>query len=382
MSPSPAERPAEVWFIGRLDVEWYIPTPTKTGAVNRIEVDRIWVDGLEVSAGTSGAPLLAKSGIVGMITHDTPGEISYATPIDVIQRLFKDWGYPWQLTPLRRIPVRELPKILTAKDGKEMLLVPEGEFEMGSTPKEADDAYQLGRQYYSAAQKSMFEVELPRHQVWLEAFYMDRYEVTVGEYTAFLRATGRQGLPDDVATYVAMYASGAQYPVVGVSWDEAEAYCRWAGKQLPTEAQWEKAARGTDGRQYPWGNAPIDGRHANYCDSQCIGEEWRDTHQNDGYQYTAPVGSYSSGQSPYGIEDLAGNALEWVQDWYTDDYYRRSPNRNPVNNTPTGLRVLRGGGWRYPPPVLRTTFRFKSEPDVRGPARGFRCVVRAAAFRP
>ena len=227
-----------------------------------------------------------------------------------------------------------------------MVLVPEGWFEMGSNDAEDD--------------------EKPVHRIWLDTFYMDKYEVTVGEYTAFLRAPGRQGLPD----YVATYAPGRQYPVVGVSWDDAEAYCRWAGKQLPTEAQWEKAARGTDRRQYPWGNEAVDGKRANY------------NGKADGYEYTAPVGSFPSGKSPYGIEDLAGNVWEWVQDWYAADYYRRSPERNPVNDAPAEYRVLRGGGWLDPPALVRAANRNRNAPVNRYRGVGFRCVGRGAALRP
>jgi formylglycine-generating enzyme required for sulfatase activity len=232
--------------------------------------------------------------------------------------------------------------------------------------------------------------------VWLEAFYIDATEVTNREYRQFMDAGGYtqqrywsteawQFLQKEKITVPGFWTdtrvSPPDHPVVGVSWYEAEAYCRWAGKQLPTEAQWEKAARGTDRRQYPWGNAPVDGKHANYCDTQCE-SKWKDTRENDGYQYTAPVGSYPSGRSPYGVDDLAGNVWEWVQDWYAADYYRRSPERNPVNDTPAEWRVMRGGGWLNDPARVRAALRSRFAPASRLYNIGFRCVVRGAALRP
>jgi formylglycine-generating enzyme required for sulfatase activity len=212
--------------------------------------------------------------------------------------------------------------------------------------------------------------------VWLDAFYMDTYEVTMQEYQAFRQATGHQALPAEVSTY----APGEKHPVVGVSWDDAAAYFRWAEKQLPSEAQWEKAARGTDGRTYPWGNEPVTGRRANFCDTQCK-YEWQDKHHDDGFRYTAPVGTFAAGTSPYGIHDLAGNVWESVRDWYDARYYRQSPERTPVNTMAAEFRVLRGGGWFDAAANVRAASRGGSAPGGHDINFGFRCVVEVSGPR-
>jgi formylglycine-generating enzyme required for sulfatase activity len=370
------------------EIRW----PITEGTVNGKQSGKIYFSGNAVHPGNSGGPLLNDQGTpVAMILTKEGDVFGTALTWDVIQPLIEGW-MPGPSTP---VPPRPTPPTISpppptalrvpattrrGKDGKDMLLVPEGWFIMGSTEAEIQAAYELGKKYDAHTSASWFADEKPQHRVWVDAFYMDKYEVTLGEYKAFLRATGYKGLPEAVARY----APKDTHPVVLVSWDDAEAYCRWAGKQLPTEAQWEKAARGSDGLRYPWGNEAVDGKRANYCDTRCD-YPWKDKSQEDGYQYTAPVGSYPLGKSPYGIEDLAGNVWEWVQDWYDAEYYRKSPERNPVN-TKRGIdRVRRGGGWRDNPVNVRAANRFGYAPDDRRPypgGTGFRCVVVDALSRP
>jgi formylglycine-generating enzyme required for sulfatase activity len=222
-----------------------------------------------------------------------------------------------------------------------MVYVPAGEFVMGGDFGEFD--------------------EEPRHKVWLDAFYIDKNEVTNEEYRRCVRARRcRRSLADGDRRY-----NGPRQPVVSISWHDARAYCAFAGgKRLPTEAEWEKAARGTDERRYPWGNE---------LRRECV--NLRDA--EDGFRHTAPVGSFPCGASPYGALDMAGNAWEWCEDWWDGGYYRVSPARNPKGppRSPRGRRCMRGGTWKYEVGFfVTTTNRSHTFPTKRTPWVGFRCA--------
>ena len=231
------------------------------------------------------------------------------------------------------------PAMATAPD--DMVLVPGGEFTMGSPAGDAD--------------------EQPAHRVLVDSFFMDKYEVTVRQYGVFPQEAGG----DRPSEWKTMNKTANQNrPVMGVDWADAARYCKWAGKRLPTEAEWEKAARGTDGRLYPWGNDPPTPLHANFGK----------TGSND-HGSLAPVGTLEHGKSPYGIYDMAGNVWEWVSDWYDDAYYKNSPPQNPAGPPMGGFKVIRGGSWASGPRNLRSADRYWDPPSFRSLYfPGFRCA--------
>lgn len=241
-----------------------------------------------------------------------------------------------------------------SQDDKAMAYVPAGEFLMGS-----DDSDPLAS-----------EDEIPQRLVYLDAFWVDQTEITNGEYQLCVEAGACSQ-----QRYQGRRFAGEDYPVVGVDWFQASDYCRWVGGRLPTEAEWEKAARGADGRTYPWGNA-FDSSRLNFCDKNCI-EDWRDMHADDGYAYTAPVGSYPEGVSPYGLLDMSGNVWEWTADWYAPDTYKIASDKNPTGPASGQQRVVRGGSWHYTGRNLRTTQRHRDLPTFRYDKIGFRCVMNA-----
>ena len=230
---------------------------------------------------------------------------------------------------------------LNVKDGAPAVLIPAGNVTLG------DDE------------------DSPRREIFLEAFYLDTFEVTLRRYGAFLKSTGNQKLPEDWPEG-AIGAVG-DLPVVGVDWHHADAYCRWAGKRLPTEAEWEKAAGGGDGRKYPWGNDKPTSDRARFSI----------TSQNSVYRGgVAPVGKYPKGASPFGVHDLAGNVAEWVNDWYSENV-SSAETHNPKGPETGTAKVLRGGGWYDPAARITTTKRMFADPAHRDDATGFRCAADA-----
>ena len=299
-------------------------------------------------------------------------------------------------------PTEDNEKSFEQPDKKDMVLIPAGEFLMGSSEgKEAYDEY-------------------PQHKVYLDSYYIDKYEVTIEKFREFCEATGyvtdaeRKGMgevwnpinnfshwtmyyfkgvnwrcPDawrhghqhpkawkddivdinDIVDIMDLYtihlscSDDLNYPVTQVSWNDAQVYAKWAGKRLPTEAEWEKAARGIDGRRWPWGNVfnlDIEGVtvHANIASDSLV-----------------PVGSFPTGVSPYGVYNMAGNVQEWVADWYAPDYYSYSPNNNPKGPEDGTSRVLRGGSWRHQKGYhVYSARREYQTPDYSSNFIGFRCA--------
>jgi formylglycine-generating enzyme required for sulfatase activity/predicted Ser/Thr protein kinase len=268
----------------------------------------------------------------------------------------------------------------------DMVHVPAGGFIMGSSDADVDNALAVCEEVYNTCQRGWFEDGQPQHTVYLDAFYIDKTEVTTAQFVRFLNEQGNQeegGVPwlDIGGEDCPIIESGGQYesksgysdhPVVEVSWYGARAYCQWAGKRLPTEAEWEKAARGTDGQGYPWGNA-FDGSKLNFCDKNCS-PGWKDASVDDGYTGTAPVDIYPAGASPYGALDMAGNVWEWVADWYDRGYYTSSPESNPKGPASGSGRIVRGGSWRDNGALVRADCRAWLGPDYTGPSGGFRCA--------
>jgi len=244
-----------------------------------------------------------------------------------------------------------------------MVYIPAGEFIMGSNE---------------------YSNEKPVHKVYLDAYYIDKYEITNAQFAQFLNERENQAEGGftwldikDEDCKIRKTSGGfspksgySEHPVVEVSWYGAKAYCEWKGMRLPTEAEWEKAARGEDGKKYPWGNSWDKSKCNNWYGPKLSG--MASMYEGRG---TLPVDSFSDGASPYGVQDMAGNVWEWVQDWYGENYYESSPRSNPQGPSSGEYRVLRGGSCFFKEPFFfRASYRDGSNPGRRYFGSGFRCA--------
>jgi formylglycine-generating enzyme required for sulfatase activity len=329
---------ANVRVLQRTGTKWADITYDLTGEGHSatVTVELSQDDGLTWS---SQASTFAADGDVG--TGVLPGlgkHIAWNAGADVPDRYGSDWRV--RITATGGGLSGGTSVTTPAGTTHEMVQVPAGSFEMGSTANSN---------------------EQPVHTVNLDGYYLDTYEVTNAQYEAYVTTGG--GVASSYANDSRFNV--ADHPVVGVSWIDAEGYCGWAGLRLPTEAEWEKAARGTDERTYPWGDETAT------CDRAVMLGGGK---SGCGTNTTWPVGSKPAGVSPYGAQDMAGNVYEWVADWYASDYYGSSPDSNPTGPVTGSYRVLRGGSRNNSTWNLSASIRRTNKPSYRSSYPGFRCA--------
>jgi formylglycine-generating enzyme required for sulfatase activity len=241
----------------------------------------------------------------------------------------------------------------------EMVRIPVGPFLMGSDKKVDRNAY---------------PAELPQRTIYLDAYEIDQFEVTTVQYLKYALAKDLPPLIDWQYDGGNFQETMASHPVMHVSWADADAYCKWAGKRLPTEAEWEKAARGEDGRIYPWGNQPAGLSRANFGRTGLSGPVRDRPERLVLYPPIISVDKYDNAVGPYGTFQMAGNVAEWVADWYDKDYYKTAPDRNPKGPENGTQKSFRGGGWIDSTPSVRGAQRNGTDPSTKMNWMGFRCA--------
>lgn len=254
---------------------------------------------------------------------------------------------------------------LPARD--EMVLIPAGWFPMGSDKK---------------VDKQAYLPEMPQRKVYLDAYEIDKFEVTTVQFLKFVLAMSRSPLIDWRYDGGNFQEAMASHPVMHVSWYDAEAYCTWAGKRLPTSAEWEKAARGEDGRIYPWGNQPAGLSRANFGRGGLSGPVRDRPERLLLYPPIISVDKYENAVSPYGVFQMAGNVAEWTADWYDPNYYKTAPDRNPKGPEKGTQKAFRGGGWIDSTPSVRPAQRNGTDPNTKMNWLGFRCARDAKDAQP
>jgi len=329
------------------------PGPQKGGHVNSIWIGGIVGIGILILTTMFGLPVLKGKSISTPDMTQTgisPASPPTFTPVPATQTLPPSPTATEEVTPtVTIIPTLAL-EIKDVED-VEMVLVSEGTFKMGCNRSTA--------------------CEGPAHVVNLDSYYLDKFEVTNEQYST-CELDQHCNQPKNTRYYDD--PNFAQHPVVFINWYMAENYCAWRGARLPTEAEWEKAARasGMEMFNYPWGDR-FNGDLLNFCDINCT-RSAKNKSYNDGYSDTAPVGMYEGGKSPYGVYDMAGNVIEWVADWYDKEYYASSPAQNPLGPEYGTYRVLRGGSWYDNLNNVRTFVRTSLSPTVAYNYVGFRCA--------
>ena len=285
-------------------------------------------------------------------------------------------------------------KEVVGKDGAPMVLIPAGEFLMGSTTTTIEEWSKIDD--CGPAKQCDLSDEFPQHAVMLDAFLIDKVEVSNGQYVKFVQAAkhrvpvnpnGPQDRSRNVWEGGKVPPAAANLPVVNVDWHDAKAYCEWAGKRLPTEAEWEKGARGPDGQVFPWGpdwdRTLLNSASMWAAQDLMSYEAWSGWWDAKGFELLEaktlagvlkPGGSFPGGASPYGVHDMAGNVSEWVADWVGPDFYQASPDRNPTGPATGEKRALRGGSWYNHANGTRAALRRDAFPNHRANTIGFRCA--------
>jgi eukaryotic-like serine/threonine-protein kinase len=326
-----------------------------------------WANRLAVASmaqATQASLIVAQGGSQTFPYTDTPQPLT-ATPKATIALTITPTRTRFINTSVELEPGATL---LSDKDGMILVYVPAGEFLMGSTDEQISAAMQDCVAYGNSQNdcETSLGAESPQHTVYLDGFWIDRSEITNTMYEKCV-VVGVCDPPYSTSSYsrTSYYGNSqyADYPVIQRDWNMANAYCDWAGRRLPSEAEWEKAARGTDGRLYPWGDQAPASNLLNY---------------NLIVSDTTKVGSYPSGASPYGALDMAGNVWEWVNDWYDENYYANSPLENPHGPSSGSFHGLRGGSWNDGSRLVRSVFRCGNNPNCISDNFGFRCALSAA----